>query len=188
MSGFNVTISVTEVEAANAWLEERGHGPCFSVPLRDGSEGATHVGFHAYNDAPFRASVDALAQVFSTVVITDDGEEIPKAAFTAHAQSQGLEYSDPRNWFENPVMKDDERTQDGRTYRSLVDYNVWPIPIGWREVVSDGYPEWVRPSGAHDAYPLGERVTYEGSVYESRHPANVWSPTEYPAGWLLIEE
>ena len=45
---------------------------------------------------------------------------------------------------------------------------------------------WVQPTGAHDAYALGERVTFKGATYESVIDANVWSPTAYPAGWTLI--
>jgi len=37
--------------------------------------------------------------------------------------------------------------------------------------------------GAHDAYAIGDRVTFEGATYESLIAANVWSPTAYPAGW-----
>ena len=58
----------------------------------------------------------------------------------------------------------------------------------WRDPKADVPPELVRPSGAHDAYAIGERVTYQGSVYESTINANTYSPTEYPAGWRLIKE
>jgi len=47
-------------------------------------------------------------------------------------------------------------------------------------------PEWVQPAGGHDAYNTGDRVIYEGRVYESLIDANVWSPTAYPAGWKLV--
>lgn len=47
--------------------------------------------------------------------------------------------------------------------------------------------EWVAPTGAHDAYQTGDRVTFNGSVYESLIDANVYSPTAYPAGWQLVE-
>ena len=38
----------------------------------------------------------------------------------------------------------------------------------------------------HDAYAKGDRVSFEGSDYESLIDGNVWSPTGYPAGWRLI--
>lgn len=50
--------------------------------------------------------------------------------------------------------------------------------------ISDsGYPEWVRPLGATDAYNTGDIVSYNGELYRSVMDANVWSPDEYPAGW-----
>lgn len=47
-------------------------------------------------------------------------------------------------------------------------------------------PEWDQPTGGHDAYNVGDRVVYNGSVYESLINANTWSPEDYPDGWLLI--
>ena len=44
-------------------------------------------------------------------------------------------------------------------------------------------PEWVQPTGSHDAYNVGDKVIYEGEVYESIIDSNTWSPTDYPQGW-----
>jgi len=44
---------------------------------------------------------------------------------------------------------------------------------------------WVQPTGAHDAYNKGDRVTYEGWIWESTIDANVWAPGVY--GWVQIE-
>jgi hypothetical protein len=49
------------------------------------------------------------------------------------------------------------------------------------------YPQWVQPVGSHDAYNIGDRVTFEGSNYESLINGNVWSPTAYPQGWQQID-
>ena len=52
-----------------------------------------------------------------------------------------------------------------------------------------GYPVWKQPTGAHDAYQKGDRVHFpnaDSPVYESKINANVWSPTTYSEGWLLI--
>ena len=46
-----------------------------------------------------------------------------------------------------------------------------------------GPQPWVQPTGAHDAYNIGDQVTYIGHLWESLINANVWSPTVYPAGW-----
>lgn len=47
-------------------------------------------------------------------------------------------------------------------------------------------PEWVQPTGVHDAYSIGDKVIFEGEVYESIIDGNTWSPTDYPQGWKLI--
>ena len=50
------------------------------------------------------------------------------------------------------------------------------------------YPEYVKPSGAHDAYNEGDGMTYNGTKYESLINNNVWTPDEYPAGWKEVKE
>ena len=51
----------------------------------------------------------------------------------------------------------------------------------------DEWPEFVQPTGAHDAYNTGDKVTYNGKHYISTMDGNVWSPDAYPAGWELAE-
>ncbi len=67
----------------------------------------------------------------------------------------------------------------------------WPpdkVPALSRATVPEGViPEWRQPAGAHDAYNIGDKVLFQGQVYESLIDANVWSPAVYPAGWELVE-
>lgn len=70
-------------------------------------------------------------------------------------------------------------------------YAIEETPALWLVIptISAGYPVWVQPTGAHDAYNIGDRVhfpTINDAVYESKINANVWSPIVYPQGWLLI--
>lgn len=46
-------------------------------------------------------------------------------------------------------------------------------------------PEWVQPDSTN-AYMKGDKVIFEGNTYESIIDNNIWSPTEYPAGWKQI--
>ena len=50
------------------------------------------------------------------------------------------------------------------------------------------YPEYVAPSGAHDAYNTGDKVTYNGKKYVCKMDNCVWSPDIYPQGWQEVEE
>lgn len=53
-------------------------------------------------------------------------------------------------------------------------------------VTEQGYPEWVQPLGASDAYNTGDIVSYNGVLYESLIDGNTWSPETYPNGWKAI--
>ena len=47
-------------------------------------------------------------------------------------------------------------------------------------------PEWKQPVGGHDAYNIGDKVIFEGEVYECIIDGNTWKPTDYLQGWKLI--
>ena len=48
------------------------------------------------------------------------------------------------------------------------------------------WPAWVQPTGAHDCYNTGDKVTYNGKHYVSKINGNVWSPSAYPQGWEAV--
>lgn len=50
------------------------------------------------------------------------------------------------------------------------------------------FPEFVQPTGLHDAYAAGDVVAFEGQVFQSKISGNVWSPTDHRAGWELRED
>lgn len=55
--------------------------------------------------------------------------------------------------------------------------------------VKEEYPEYIQPTGAHDAYNTGDRMTYtDGRRYVCRMDGCVWDPDTYPDAWELVEE
>lgn len=95
---------------------------------------------------------------------------------------------------------------NGTLYQSTINGNVWSpdvYPAGWTvyEAATEPeepepepepdpdpeepttYPEWVQPTGSHDAYNTGDIVDYNGTLYRSLIDGNVWSPEAYPQGW-----
>jgi hypothetical protein len=75
-------------------------------------------------------------------------------------------------------------THGDKTWQSTVAGNVWePGVSGWRELVEEGGAPaaWVQPTGAHDAYSVGARVTHVEKVWVSDVDDNVWEPGVY--GW-----
>lgn len=89
--------------------------------------------------------------------------------------------------------------------------NVWEpsaYPQGWKTIdISGGvipqpeepekptpepeepkYPDFIQPTGAHDAYHIGDRVIYNGKLYECILDGNAYSPDDYPQGWKEITD
>ena len=97
-------------------------------------------------------------------------------------------------WQTDRAYATDERIRYGeKLYRvvqahtSQADWTPDHTPALWTEVAAPGeIPVWKQPTGAQDAYNMGDRVRYpdkDGAVYESLIDANVYSPEAYPAGW-----
>lgn len=50
------------------------------------------------------------------------------------------------------------------------------------------YPEYVQPTGAHDAYKTGDKITFNGEKYICKIDGCVWDPITYPAAWEKVVE
>lgn len=73
-----------------------------------------------------------------------------------------------------------------QAHTSQADWTPDATPALWVVVSIDEYPEWVQPTGAHDAYNTGDKVSYNGTLYKSLIDGNVYSPDAYPAGWEAV--
>ena len=93
-------------------------------------------------------------------------------------------------WVIGKAYAVNDRTQyNGTLYKciqahtSQSDWMPSATPALWKTVSLDEYPEWVQPTGAHDAYNIGDKVTYNGQHYVCTSNANVYAPDVY--GWQL---
>ena len=92
--------------------------------------------------------------------------------------------------------KDIRVRYNGKLYRTVQDHTSqagWEppnVPALFTEVAKPGeIPVWRQPTGAQDAYHVGDKVYYpdkDGSIYESLIDNNTWSPDAYPAGWRQL--
>lgn len=117
------------------------------------------------------------------------GEELDRIAHVVQDSEGNSEGDDwvqpttvgyPRGW---PTI------HKGKRWVSTTPNNVWePGVSGWRESPADGAPAPYRqPTGAHDAYRLGERITWtDGRVYAATRNGVAHSPTESPRDWELV--
>ena len=46
---------------------------------------------------------------------------------------------------------------------------------------AEEWPDWIQPTGAHNAYEKGDKVTHDGKRWVSTADANTWEPGVY--GW-----
>ena len=97
------------------------------------------------------------------------------------------------NWtFEHTYFRDDRVQYEGNLYRCLQDHisqgNWTPIaaPSLWVKVLipdANVIPEWEQPDSTNP-YMTGDKVSYNGKVWESTIDNNVWAPGIY--GWTEV--
>lgn len=88
----------------------------------------------------------------------------------------------------------DRRQYDGLLYRcvqahtSQEDWTPDITPALWVRTWTDPYPEWIQPTGAHDAYNKGDKCSYKGKHWICTIDGNVYAPDVY--GWeeVISEE
>jgi hypothetical protein len=68
-----------------------------------------------------------------------------------------------------------------QAHTSQVDWEPDATIALWVAVSVDEWPEWVEPTGAHDAYNRGDKVSYRGKHYICTADANVYAPDVH--GW-----
>ena len=94
-------------------------------------------------------------------------------------------------WAVGKVYAVGDRVQhDGTLYKcaqahtSQADWTPDATQALWVVVSIEEFPEWVQPTGAHDAYNTGDKVSYNGQQYICTIDANAYAPGVY--GWDLI--
>lgn len=58
-----------------------------------------------------------------------------------------------------------------------------PTEPGDPEEPGNEWPEYKQPTGAHDAYRVGDKITYNGKHYTCIYDGCAWTPDTYPQGW-----
>lgn len=61
-------------------------------------------------------------------------------------------------------------------------------PSLWAKVLipdENVIPEWEQPSSTNP-YMKGDKVMFNGKIYESTIDGNIWSPSDYPMGWTEV--
>ena len=96
------------------------------------------------------------------------------------------------------VVKGDIRQYENGLYEVIQDHTTqadWQPNVAaslWRVYTpnetlqgTEIIPDFVQPASTNP-YMTGDKVVFEGKVYESLIDGNTWSPVDYPQGWELI--
>jgi hypothetical protein len=140
-------------------------------------------------ERPLTAEETAAVKVAAAVAVTDPATMV-EALVADYANRQ--DPTNPPAWVA-PVgtvgayLPGSIVAHQGSTWRNdLPAVNVWEPgtqSAGWADLSPppSGPQPWVQPTGAADAYGLGDQVTHTGSLWQSSVAANVWEPGVY--GW-----
>jgi hypothetical protein len=99
------------------------------------------------------------------------------------------------NWNASAAyLEGDKVNYEGTLYKCLQSHaaqDAWTptaAPSLWAKVLipdENVIPEWEQPDSTNP-YMRGDKVMFEGQVYESAIDNNIWSPSAYPAGWQVV--
>ncbi len=71
-----------------------------------------------------------------------------------------------------------------QAHTSQADWMPDATPALWVIVSVEEWPEWIQPTGAHDAYDKDAKVSHNGKHWKNTIDANVYEPGVY--GWEEI--
>ena len=119
----------------------------------------------------------------SNLAMVDDGTALLLTEYYPVWSGDSVEYKKNYRLTYNDVLY---KVLQGHT--SQPDWTPEAAPSLFAKVLAsdDGTPlPWEQP-GSTNPYMKGDKVLYNGKVYESLIDNNVWSPEAYPAGWKEI--
>lgn len=95
-------------------------------------------------------------------------------------------------WDADKIYSVGDRVEDfGMLYKRIQPQTapeIYPpheVPALWVRVWVEEWPEWEQPTGAHDAYAFGAKVSHNGHHWISDIQANTYEPGVY--GWHIAD-
>lgn len=145
-----------------------------------------------------------MIQHVKTIMTDETNKRLSSLLFVAMAEkgdidnASVIEYGSLfQTWDENWTGKAGTILRDeGMLYRSIHDVtntaqNTKPsaTPSMWTRIGDprEEYPEWFAPTGAHDAYTIGDKVSHNGKKWvNDSYESNIWEPGVF--GWTEVVE
>lgn len=173
------TLITVEHDGGSILASMHEHGLAVGLTVEEAEGWLLTLPDYAESQDPGQQALEVLDEVLP--LLTDEqAEQVPHAfpeweAGTAYAVG-------------------DRRRYDGKLYRCVQAHTSqegWEpdkTQALWVRTAPEGeIPEWVQPTGAHDAYNIGDKVRHSGKVWESLVDANVWEPSDaVPTIWSEV--
>ena len=126
----------------------------------------------------FRATVDA-------IIVTLTDEQAIAAPVLFPIWQPDIDYSiGDRVRYDNKLYKVIQNHTSQPTWTPLESPSLFASLLTSNE---GDVLDWVQPDSIN-TYMIGDKVRYDGKIYESLIDNNSWSPAEYPAGWAEATE
>ena len=113
----------------------------------------------------------------------DDKDALESVQLFPHWSDEGITYNvDDRVSYENILYK------CLQSHTSQSSWTPTAAPSLWAKVLIPDptvIPDWEQPDSTNP-YMIGDKVRFEGKIYESVINNNIWSPSAYPQGWKEI--
>ena len=128
-----------------------------------------------------------MAEVFRTAIDTviadiDDASAIDISVLFPQWSGMGMQYTDgDRVSYQEVLYKCLQSHLSQADWAPGVASSLWVVVSNPEEE----WPEWVQPTGAHDAYALGAKVKHNNNRYVSKINANTTVPGSDERWWAL---
>lgn len=161
----------------------------------------------AYVDGvPHAAFDEEQWQAYLDTQATESAKNEAQSTFNEVAKNYTLTYATDEDAYKMRYLYNDYEVgkdykqgerfmHDGKFYKVLQDHTSqedWTPSTAvslYVEITdpSEAYPQWKQPTGAHDAYSIGDKVSHEGKKYISQIDANTTTPGADERWWKLEE-
>ena len=154
----------------------------------DDSEG-NHYAWYSLSEYSRNIDRSPAAQMRAdeAYTIADEGRTVNSVAFVTLAEAgsidEGVEYT------VGQIRRyGDKLYRCVQAHKSQADWTPDVAVSLWTNIAdpAEEWPEWSQPVGAHDAYQSGDKVTCDGTHWQSTLDNNVWRPGV--AGWDEVDD
>lgn len=84
---------------------------------------------------------------------------------------------------ENSYTENTQQIANLWEYYQELDARIAVLENNGSTELPEEWPVYVQPAGAHDAYKIGDKITFQDQKYICQMDGCVWDPLTYPQGW-----